>query len=179
MIIMMTIPLGFIGFSIAFATPILSGYPDRSRPISFLALIGIIGLAGIIVNSGIVLISFIDELRQEGKLSLNEILVKASGLRLRAVLVTSLTTVSGLLPTAYGIGGSDAMLVPMTMSMAWGLTSGTIMTLIFIPCAYAIVEDFTIFTERISNKIFKREVNEPSENNVDDSIEVTAEKVEV
>ncbi|MEH0860556.1 efflux RND transporter permease subunit [Halobacteriovorax sp. DPLXC-1] len=178
MIIMMTIPLGFIGFSIAFATPILSGYPDRSRPISFLALIGIIGLAGIIVNSGIVLISFIDELRQEGKLSLDEILVKASGLRLRAVLVTSLTTVSGLLPTAYGIGGSDAMLVPMTMSMAWGLTSGTIMTLIFIPCAYAIIEDVTIFGERIKNKLFKKEEGEV-ESEEEITTDVTAEKVEV
>ncbi len=166
MIIMMTIPLGFIGFSIAFATPILSGYPDRSRPISFLALIGIIGLAGIIVNSGIVLISFIDELRAEGKLSLDEILVKASGLRLRAVLVTSLTTVSGLLPTAYGIGGSDAMLVPMTMSMAWGLTSGTIMTLIFIPCAYAIIEDVVNFTDRMIAKITGKEVKKDEDANI-------------
>ncbi len=133
LIIMSTIPLGLVGFSIAFFF--------HNKPISFLAMIGVIGLAGIIVNSGIVLISFIDQLREEGKLSLHDILVKASGLRLRAVLVTSLTTVSGLLPTAYGIGGSDAMLVPMTLAMAWGLTSGTILTLIWVPCGYAILED--------------------------------------
>lgn len=180
MIIMMTIPLGFIGFSIAFATPILSGYPDRSRPISFLALIGIIGLAGIIVNSGIVLISFIDELRAEGKLSLEEILIKASGLRLRAVLVTSLTTVSGLIPTAYGIGGSDAMLVPMTMAMAWGLTSGTIMTLIFIPCAYAIIEDFTIFSDKVFTKIFKKNSSQLDNQDQDESSsDIVNQKVEV
>lgn len=153
MIIMMTIPLGLLGLSIAFATPILSGYPDRAREISFLALIGIIGLAGIIVNSGIVLISFIDELREEGNLDLHSILVKASGMRLRAVLVTSLTTISGLIPTAYGIGGTDAMLVPMTMSMAWGLTSGTVLTLVFIPCAYAILEDFFNLIDRVKGKI--------------------------
>ncbi|WP_127718104.1 efflux RND transporter permease subunit [Halobacteriovorax sp. HLS] len=152
LIIMMTIPLGLLGFSIAFATPILSGYMDRPRPVSFLALIGIIGLAGIIVNSGIVLISFIDEMRAEGKFSLDEILVKASGMRLRAVLVTSLTTVSGLLPTAYGVGGSDPTLVPMTMAMAWGLVSGTILTLSFIPPAYAIIEDFTNFTGKLLNR---------------------------
>ena len=111
-------------------------------------MIGIIGLAGIIVNSGIVLISFIDQMRKERKLSLHEILVKASGMRLRAVLVTSLTTISGLLPTAYGVGGSDSMLVPMTLAMAWGLTSGTFLTLIFIPCGYAILEDFNGFIER-------------------------------
>lgn len=134
-IIMSTIPLGLVGFSIAFFF--------HNRPISFLAMIGVIGLAGIIVNSGIVLISFIDDMKEEGKMSLHDILVKASGMRLRAVLVTSLTTISGLIPTAYGIGGSDSMLVPMTMAMAWGLTSGTILTLVWVPCAYAILEDWT------------------------------------
>ncbi|MBT4791626.1 MAG: efflux RND transporter permease subunit, partial [Halobacteriovoraceae bacterium] len=141
-IIMSTIPLGLVGFSIAFFF--------HNKPISFLAMIGVIGLAGIIVNSGIVLISFIDQMREEGKLELHEILIKASGLRLRAVLVTSLTTVSGLIPTAYGIGGSDSMLVPMTMAMAWGLTSGTILTLIWVPCAYAILEDWIAFIGRIN-----------------------------
>jgi len=162
-IIMFTIPLGLLGFSIAFYTPILSGYADRSRPISFLALIGIIGLAGIIVNSGIVLISFIDQMRAEGKLSLHEILVKASGMRLRAVLVTSLTTVSGLIPTAYGIGGTDAMLVPMTLAMASGLVSGTILTLIFIPCAYAILEDYLALLSRIFGKFAPKNIDGDSD----------------
>lgn len=144
-IIMTTIPLGLVGFSVAFFL--------HQRPISFLAMIGVIGLAGIIVNSGIILISFIDQLKEEGKLPMEEILAKASGMRLRAVFVTSLTTISGLIPTAYGIGGSDALLVPMTLAMAWGLTSGTILTLIWVPCAYAILEDWTNFLER---KIFKK-----------------------
>jgi multidrug efflux pump subunit AcrB len=117
-----------------------------------MALIGIIGLGGIIVNSGIVLISFIDNLKEEGKLSLDQILIKASGMRLRAVLVTSLTTISGLLPTAYGIGGSDSMLVPMTLAMAWGLTSGTVLTLIWVPCAYAILEDYLELISKFFNK---------------------------
>jgi multidrug efflux pump subunit AcrB len=140
-IIMTTIPLGLLGFSVAFYF--------HQRPISFLALIGVIGLGGIIVNSGIVLISFIDQMKAEGKLELHQILVKASGMRLRAVLVTSLTTISGLLPTAYGIGGNDAILIPMTLAMAWGLTSGTILTLVWVPCAYAILEDFTAFQKRV------------------------------
>ena len=140
-IIMTTIPLGLLGFSIAFW--------GHQRPISFLALIGIIGLGGIIVNSGIVLISFIDQMKEEGKMPLDEILVKASGLRLRAVLVTSLTTISGLIPTAYGIGGTDAMLVPMTLAMAWGLTSGTILTLIWVPCAYAMLEDLSQLNAKV------------------------------
>jgi len=134
-IIMSTIPLGMIGSSVAFYL--------HQRPISFLALVGVIGLGGIIVNSGIILISFIDELKKDpnNNYSLNQILVKASGLRLRAVVVSSLTTISGLLPTAYGIGGSDAILIPMTLAMAWGLTSGTLLTLIWVPPAYGIIED--------------------------------------
>lgn len=148
MIIMTTIPLGLLGFSVSFFL--------HGRPISFLALIGIIGLGGIIVNSGIVLISFIDEMRAEGKLSLEEILIKASGMRLRAVFVTSLTTISGLLPTAYGIGGNDAMLIPMTLAMAWGLTSGTILTLVWVPAAYAILEDFEGRRKKLFSKIFKK-----------------------
>ena len=134
-IIMTTIPLGLVGFSVAFF------FHDKA--ISFMAMIGVIGLGGIIVNSGIVLISFIDEMKAQGNMPIGEVLAKASSIRLRAVCVTSLTTISGLIPTAYGIGGADSMLIPMTMAMAWGLTSGTVLTLIWVPCAYAILEDFS------------------------------------
>ncbi len=139
-IIMMTIPLGLIGFSVAFFL--------HGRPVSFMALIGIIGLTGIIVNSGIVLIEFIEIARREG-MTLNEALVKASSQRLLAVVATAFSTVLGLFPTAYGIGGQDEMLIPITLAMAWGLTSGTILTLVFIPPAYAIVEDWVNFLKRI------------------------------
>jgi Cu/Ag efflux pump CusA len=55
----------------------------------------------------------------------------------------------GLLPTAYGVGGADAMLVPMTMAMAWGLTTGTILTLIWIPAGYAILDDLIHLRNKI------------------------------
>lgn len=141
MIILTTIPLGLIGVAVAFFL--------HGRPISFLALIGIVGLGGIIVNSGIVLISFIEQLRSEGPdRPLNEILVEASSLRLKAVVVTTLTTVCGLVPTAYGIGGSDEFIIPMTLALAWGLMSGSVLTLFWVPCAYAITEDLTHLKER-------------------------------
>ena len=147
-IVLTTIPLGLLGFAIAFYL--------HGMPISFLALIGVIGLAGMIVNAGIVLISFIDQLKNEGG-DIVDVLVEASATRFRPVIVTALTTISGLLPTAYEIGGSDAILVPLTMAMAWGLTTGTILTLVWIPCAYAILEDmvnfFTSIKERITKKI--------------------------
>ena len=118
-------------------------------------MIGIIGLAGMIVNSGIVLISYIDQLKKESDLSMKEILVKAAVIRLKPVVVTSLTTISGLLPTAYGIGGSDAMLIPMTLAMAWGLTTGTILTLVWVPCAVGILEDWNGLMGKCI-KVFRR-----------------------
>ncbi|MCM2349160.1 MAG: efflux RND transporter permease subunit [Bacteriovoracaceae bacterium] len=132
-LIMTTIPLGLLGVSVSFAA--------HGRPVSFLSMIGVIGLAGIIVNNGIILIDFINQMKDEGKLSIRDILIQAPAIRLKPVMATSLTTMGGLFPTAYGVGGSDAMLIPMTMAMAWGLTTGTILTLVWIPCGYAIIED--------------------------------------
>jgi multidrug efflux pump subunit AcrB len=140
-LIMTTIPLGLLGMSVAFWA--------HGRPVGFLAMIGVIGLAGIIVNNGIILIDFINQMRLEGKMPLREILIKAPTIRLKPVMATSLTTMGGLFPTAYGIGGADAMLVPMTLAMAWGLTTGTILTLVWIPAGYAIIEDMLRWMNKI------------------------------
>ncbi len=133
-LIVSTIPLGLLGISVAFYL--------HDRPISFLAMIGVIGLAGIIVNNGIILIDYINQMKAEGKKNLHEILVHASVTRLKPVMASSITTMGGLFPTAYGIGGSDSMLVPITMAMAWGLTTGTILTLVWVPAGFGIIEDF-------------------------------------
>lgn len=140
-LIMTTIPMGLLGMSVAFWA--------HQRPVGFLAMIGAIGLAGIIVNNGIILIDFINQMRAEGKMKLRDILIKAPTTRLKPVMATSLTTMGGLFPTAYGIGGADAMLVPMTLAMAWGLTTGTILTLIWIPSGYAIIEDMLRWATKI------------------------------
>lgn len=133
-LIMTTIPLGLLGVSLSFWA--------HGRPVSFLAMIGVIGLAGIIVNNGIILIDFINQMKDEGKMSLRDILIKAPTIRLKPVMATSLTTMGGLFPTAYGLGGTDSMLIPMTLAMAWGLTTGTILTLMWIPAGFGIIEDF-------------------------------------
>ena len=147
-IILTTIPLGLFGFGVAFLL--------HMKPVSFLALIGLVGLSGVIVNAGIVLISYILRLKEDGdKRSMHEILAYASSMRLRSVVITSLTTIAGFAPTAYGIGGKDEVLSPMTLSMMWGLASGTILTIIWVPCAYAILEDFN----NIFKKLFKLKTN--------------------
>lgn len=144
-LVLSCIPLGLTGVSGAFFV--------HNKPLGFFALIGVVGLAGVVVNSAIVLVSFIDDLRLEGKLSLEEILPRASSLRLRAVMATSLTTIGGLFPTAYAIGGYDAILVPMTLALAWGLVSGTILTLIWVPCGYAVIEDMKKVTQRFTLRL--------------------------
>jgi multidrug efflux pump subunit AcrB len=127
------IPLGLIGVNTAFFV--------HGRPLSFIALIGVVGLAGVVVNSAIVLVSYVNDIRKEKNLGLAESLAKGSAHRLRAVLVTSLTTVAGLFPTAYGLGGYDSLLVPMTLALAWGLLSGTLLTIIWVPCGYLVLND--------------------------------------
>lgn len=149
-LILSSIPLGLVGVFTAFFV--------HQKPLSFFALVGILGLAGVVVNAAIVLVSYIEDLKLDPSLSLDQVLAKASSDRLRAVLITSLTTVGGLMPTAYGIGGSDPILVPMTLALAWGLVSGTILTLIWIPCGYRILED--IFTSKLLNR-FTGSLTEP------------------
>lgn len=147
LIILTTIPLGLIGVSFAFFI--------HGKALSFMALIGIIGLGGIIVNSGIILISLIEQMKAETSLSLRDVLVRAASLRLRSVLVSSLTTISGLVPTAYGIGGVDYFIIPMALALAWGLTTGTIFTLIWVPPAYAIAQALTETVDRWTQRVFK------------------------
>lgn len=131
-IIITTIPLGLTGVALSFWV--------QRIDFSFMALIGVIGLGGIIVNFGIILISFIEQMRVYSNLELDKILIAASCVRLRSVLVTSLTTIGGLIPTAYGIGGKDSFIIPI--ALAWCLSTGSIFTLVWVPPAYAIVEGF-------------------------------------
>lgn len=137
-IILSSIPLGLVGVLYSFALV--------QRPLSFLAFIGVIGLSGVVINSAIILVDFIEELKRDNpNMNLKDILVQASKQRLRAVLATGLTTVVGLLPTAFGIGGEDPLLIPITFALSWGMIIGTVLSLIWIPSAYLILEDFKSF----------------------------------
>jgi len=134
-IVMLAIPFGLIGVIIAF---ILHGIP-----FSFLAIMGIVGLNGIVVNDSIVLVDFINKLRTSG-MSRAESIIKAGQMRIRPVILTTATTAGGLSTVAYGIGGKDPFLVPMAMAICWGIVFATILTLIVIPCIYSIVDDLAI-----------------------------------
>ncbi len=132
LLVMLTIPMGIISVIWTLAL--------HGRPLSFMAMLGVIALAGVIVNNAIVLIDFVNQKRREG-LSAVESIVSSSGMRLRPIFLTTATTVAGLLPTAYGIGGLDQFVVPIAMSLGWGLMFGSILTAVVFPPAIAILDD--------------------------------------
>jgi len=76
--------------------------------------------------------------------------------RLRPIIITSLTTAAGLFPTAYGIAGSNPFLTPMVMAMAWGVVFGTLVSLVLIPCLYAVDQDVKAWFSQLNKKtLFK------------------------
>jgi multidrug efflux pump subunit AcrB len=131
-IVMMAIPFGLIGVIWAFFL--------HGLPLGFFMLVGFIGLVGIVVNDSIILVEFINNLRREGSDRRNSI-IEGGQLRLRPVILTTVTTVFGLVPVAYGIGGGDPFLKPLALTIVWGIMCATALTLIVIPCIYAIVDD--------------------------------------
>ncbi|MBO7374495.1 MAG: efflux RND transporter permease subunit, partial [Lachnospiraceae bacterium] len=128
-IIMFTIPLAFTGglFALFFT----------HNTVSVIGALGFVMLAGIIVNNGIVMVDYINQLRQEG-LTKKEAIVEAAKSRFRPILMTTLTTVISMSTMALGIGGGSAMMKPMAIVMIGGLLYGTVLTLVVVPCLYDI-----------------------------------------
>lgn len=134
-VVMLAIPFGLIGVVFSFLA--------HGIPLSFLAILGVVSLNGIVVNDSIVLMDFINKLRAQG-MERRESIIKAGQMRLRPVILTTVTTAGGLSTVAYGIGGRDPFLVPMAMALCWGLLFATALTLIVIPCIYSIVDDMAV-----------------------------------
>lgn len=133
LIVMLAIPFGAVGIIISFFLHDLLWHPT---PLSFFASLGFVALSGVVVNSSLVLLVFIQRAIQEG-MEAHEAIIMAGRRRLRAVILTAGTTVMGLLPTAYGWGGKDPFVAPMALALAWGLVFATLLTLITIPAFLA------------------------------------------
>ena len=136
-IVMLAIPFGAIGIIFSFYLHDLYWKP---MPLSFFAMMGMVALTGVVVNSSLVLLVFVQRARQRG-VPLFEAIIEAGRRRIRAVLLTAITTVVGLLPTAYGWGGLDHFVSPMALALSWGLIFATFVTLITIPAALAAGHD--------------------------------------
>ncbi len=130
-VIMFTIPLGLIG--------VVLGLLVSGRPVNLPVLIGFILLAGIAVNNGIVMIDYVNQLRRRGVES-KEAVVQGAVTRLRAVLLTALTTILGMLPMALSTSEGAEMRAPMAITVAGGLTATTFLTLFVIPIIYSLFE---------------------------------------
>lgn len=131
LIIIVTIPLSIIG--------VMLGLVVTGTNLNVMALIGVVMLVGIIVNNGIVLVDYMNQLRRSG-MGLFEAVEKAGEIRLRPVLMTALTTILGLFPLALGLGESGESWAPMARSVMGGLTVGTVLTLLVVPVMYVLAE---------------------------------------
>ena len=119
----------------------------------FLAMLGVVGLTGIVVNDSLILVNLVNRLGDtHPELSARERIVAASKTRLRPIVLTSITTVAGLLPMAYGLGGSDPFSAPMALAMGYGILFATPITLILIPCMLAVLNDLHGLRGRNSGK---------------------------
>jgi len=129
-VILLTVPMGLVGAILALLV--------TRQPISVLALIGTVMLIGIVVNNAIVLVDAINRRRREGE-ALDEAIVEAGSERLRPILMTTSTTVLGLLPMAVGLGAGDELRAPLAITVIGGLLVATGLTLVVIPCFYRLI----------------------------------------
>ncbi|HEY9052624.1 MAG TPA: efflux RND transporter permease subunit, partial [Gammaproteobacteria bacterium] len=147
-VVMLAIPFGAIGIIVSFY---LHGLYWKPMPLSFFSMLGMIALTGVVVNSSLILLVFIQRARQEG-MEIYDAIMLAGRRRLRAVLLTAATTVVGLLPTAYGWGGLDPFVSPMALALSWGLMFATAVTLITIPATLAAGYDIKDLFRRLFTK---------------------------
>ncbi|MBS4008709.1 MAG: efflux RND transporter permease subunit, partial [Clostridium sp.] len=131
-IIMFALPPTFVGVVLSLA---LTG-----RTLNVPAFIGVIMLAGIVVNNAIVLVDYINKLRERGN-SCREAILLAGPVRLRPILMTTLTTVLGMLPMALGQGAGAETQAPLATAVIGGLSFSTLLTLLVVPVIYSILDD--------------------------------------
>lgn len=132
LIIMGVIPFGMIGA--------LIGHLIVGINFSALSVYGIIALAGVVVNDSIIMVHFVNKSVAEG-MAIPEAAVKAGTERFRAIMLTSLTTFFGLLPILVETSLTAQLVLPMAVSLGFGILFATVITLILIPCLYVILED--------------------------------------
>ena len=153
LIILFAIPFGVIGA--------MFGLLITQSTLSLIALFGVVALAGIVVNDSIVLIDFINQrrpatvledkidaemgpsgqFRPELRGSLREAILEGSRLRLRPIILTSVTTIAGLIPMALGLGGKSPIWIPLASTIIFGLLFSTLLTLFVMPALYYTIED--------------------------------------
>lgn len=131
-IVMVVIPFGLIGA--------IGGHIIMGQPMSILSVLGFVALAGVVVNDSLVLVDFINQERAAGK-PLRDAIEEAGSLRFRPIILTSLTTFAGLLPILFEKSLQAQFLIPMAISLSFGVLFATFITLLLVPAFYTILED--------------------------------------
>ena len=144
-IVMFSVPLGLTGA--------ILGLFITGNSITSTAFMGFILLVGTVVNNAIVLVDYTNQLRANG-MECDEALEQAGPRRLRAILMTTLTTVIGMIPTAVAVGEGTEMQKPMAIAIIFGLSLSTLVTLVFIPVLYSLVESLRF--KKLKSKVERR-----------------------
>ena len=131
-IVMIAIPFAVLG---AVVGHFIAGYP-----FTLLSMIGSVALSGIVVNDSLILVDFINRRRRDGR-PLTEAIIQGGRERLRPILLTSITTISGLAPLVLEKSFQAQFLIPMAVSIVYGLAFATVLILVLLPCLYQILED--------------------------------------
>lgn len=153
LIVMSVIPFGIVG--------VVLGLLFQGQPMGLMSVLGTIALAGIVVNNSVVFLDFINQYRltnpliKPGDAGLKHYrfdrwysIFEAGKVRLRPIFLTTVTTVAGLWSLAFYSTGQELFLAPMAQALVWGLTFATLITLVLIPCLYAILDDLTLWNHR-------------------------------
>ena len=133
-IVMLILPVAFTGA--------LFALPLTGRDLSIISLVSIIMLAGTVVNSSIILVEYIKVRRRMGE-SREEAILHACPLRIRPILMTTLTTILAMVPMALGVGESNEMMSDMGVTMISGMVISTLITLVFTPVYYSVIDDLS------------------------------------
>ncbi len=149
-VVMAAIPFGIVGA--------VAGHLIMGLNLSLLSLFGIVGLAGVAVNDSLVLVHATNRIRSQGA-SAHDAIVQGGALRFRAIILTSLTTFAGLTPMILERSLQAQFLIPMAVSLGFGVLFATIITLILVPCGYMIREDIHDLWVQFKDKIARREVH--------------------
>ena len=137
--IMFAVPMSIVGVALAL---FLTG-----TTLSVMSFIGIMILIGVVVNNGIVLIDYVNQLRAQG-LEKNEAIIKGGLIRLRPILMTTLTTILALLPMALNKGEGAELFSPISITLFGGLLVSTLLTLLIVPSLYSLIDDASVWTRR-------------------------------
>ena len=137
--VMMILPVAFSGALVAL--------PLTGRDMSMVALVSIIMLAGTVVNSSIILVEYIKIRRGMGE-SREEAILHACPMRIRPIMMTTLTTVLAMVPMALGVGGTNEMMSDMGVTMISGMSISTVVTLVFTPVYYSVLDNLSVWFAR-------------------------------